>query len=107
MTIADPKDPAAKELAVVVRYAVRRRLAGAPDYWDHATLLELAVNAGDWEAAAESLADALATLNEPFKAATTANNLRLIAEAREAAGIDARETRALIAELEKHGPPKA
>jgi hypothetical protein len=106
MTIADPKDPAAKELAGVVRYAVRRRLAGKPDYWDHATLLELAVIADDWDAAADSLSDALAALDEPFKAATTANNLRLIADAREAAGIDVKQTRKMIAELQKRAPPE-
>jgi len=31
----------------------------------------------------------------------------MIAEAREAAGIDAKETREFIAELEKRAPPKA
>jgi hypothetical protein len=110
MTIADPKDPLAKEMAGVVRYAARRRLAGKPDYWDHATLVELAVIAGDWDAAAESLSDAVAALRddpESWKAETTANNLGMIADAREAAGIDVKETRALIAELEKYGPPKA
>ena len=106
MTIADPKDPLAKEMAGVVRYAVRRRLAGKPDYWDHATLVELAVIAGDWDAADESLSDALAALDEPWKAETTANNLGLIADAREAAGIDVKETRALISELKKRGPAK-
>ena len=106
MTIADPKDPLAKEMAGVVRYAVRRRLAGKPDYWDHATLAELSVIAGDWDAATESLCDALAALDEPWKAETTANNLRLIADARETAGIDVKETRALIAELKKRGPAK-
>ncbi|MDR3572054.1 MAG: hypothetical protein P4L81_07800, partial [Candidatus Pacebacteria bacterium] len=52
------------------------------------------------------LADALAALDEPWKAETTANNLTLIADAREAAGIEAKETRELIAELKKRGPAK-
>ncbi len=104
MTIADPKDPLAKEMAGVVRYAVRRRLTGRPDYWDHATMVELAVIASDWGAASDALSDALAALDEPWKAETTANNLRLIAEARQAAGIGVKETRELIAELEKRGP---
>jgi tetratricopeptide (TPR) repeat protein len=107
MTIADPKDPLAKEMAGVVLYAVRRRLGAKPDYWDHATVLELAVIGGDWDAASDALADALAALDEPWKAETTANNLKMIAEAREAAGIDAKETREFIAELEKRAPPKA
>ena len=107
MTIADPRDRLAKEMAGVVRYAVRRRLAQKPDYWDHATLLELAVVESDWAAAEEALADALAALDEAWKADTTANNLRLIADAREAAGLDARALRAIIAELEARAPPKA
>ncbi|MGD1036835.1 MAG: TRAFs-binding domain-containing protein [Roseiarcus sp.] len=107
MTIADPRDGAAKDMAGVVRYAVGRRLAQKPDYWDHATLLELAVVEGDWAAAGEALADALAALDEPWKADTTANNLRLIADAREAAGLGAQELRAIVAELEARAPPKA
>jgi tetratricopeptide (TPR) repeat protein len=106
MTIADPKDPTAKEMAGVVSYAVRRRLGAKSDYWDHATQLELAVIASDWDAASDALADAIPMLDEPWKAETTANNLRLIADAREAAGIPTRETRELIGELEKRGPPK-
>jgi hypothetical protein len=105
MTIADPKDPTAREMAGVVLYAVRRRLGAKPDYWDHATLVELAVISSDWDAAGEALADAISMLDEPWKAETTANNLRLLADARQAAGIPTRETRELIAELEKRGPP--
>ncbi len=106
MTIADPKDPSAKEMAGVVLYAVRRRLGAKPDYWDHATLLELAVIGSDWDAASDALADALAVLDEPWKAETTANNLKMIADAREAAGMATRETREFIAELEKRAPAK-
>jgi len=105
MTIADPKDPTAKEMAGVVLYAVRRRLGAKPDYWDHATLLELAVISSGWDGAGEALADAISMLDEPWKAETTANNLRLLADAREAAGIPTPETREFIAELEKRGPP--
>jgi tetratricopeptide (TPR) repeat protein len=107
MTIADPKDSTAKEMAGVVLYSVRRRLGAKPDYWDHATLLELAVIASDWDAASDALADAISMLEEPWQAETTANNLRLLADAREAAGIPTRETRELIAELEKRGPQAA
>ena len=55
----------------------------------------------------EALADAISVLDEPWKAETTANNLRMIADAREAAGIPTPETREFIAELEKRGPRKA
>jgi tetratricopeptide (TPR) repeat protein len=85
MEIAEPPDPRRAELVPIVRYAVKRRLArsGGPDYWDLATLLELAVLAEDADAAAEALGDALAALREPWEAQTTARNLALIAEARD------------------------
>ncbi len=71
------------ELLPVVRFAVTQRLRSArPDYWDHATLLELAVLAGDGAAASQPLSDALAAVREPWEPATTANNLELIRQAR-------------------------
>ena len=71
----------------LVRYAVQRRIAGGhPDYWDHATALELAVLARDEAAATESGADALALVREPWEHKSTANNLRLIRESRAANG---------------------
>ena len=103
MTIADPRDGLAKEIAGVVRYAVTRRLSQTPDYWDHATLLELAVVEANWEAAEDALADALAALDEGWKAASTAGNLILIADAREAVGLDAAPLRAIVAELAARG----
>jgi hypothetical protein len=73
----------------VVRYAVTRRIASArPDYWDHATLLELAVLDQDQSAAAEHLAAALAAVRESWEPGTTLNNLRLIRAARHDRGID-------------------
>jgi hypothetical protein len=62
-------------------------------------LVELAAIEGDWDAGDEALGDALATLDESWKAASTANNLRLIAEAREAAGMESGRLRAIVAEL--------
>ena len=68
----------------VVTYAVERRIAaGKPDYWDHATLLELAVLGWDEAAAGEALANAAAVVREKWKPETTARNLRLIREARQ------------------------
>lgn len=75
------------ELVPLVRYAVRRRLqVGVPDYWDHATLLELAVIGRDEDTAAEHLADALAAAAEVFMPETLARNLGLIRSARQARG---------------------
>lgn len=85
MTLKQPPDPRAQELIPVVRYAVKRRVEhGQPDYWDHATLLELAVLGGDAAAAEQAAADALALLRASWEAETTARNLRLIREARAA-----------------------
>jgi hypothetical protein len=76
-------------LIPVVEYGVRRKVAsGDADYWDHATLLELAVLGNNLDAASEALADALAAVRERWEPATTARNLRLIREARQARGED-------------------
>jgi hypothetical protein len=87
MEIKDPPDERRRALIPIVRYAVERRVTGGkPDYWDHATLVELSVLAGDEEQATASLGDALANAGEAFQPETTARNLRLIREARERRG---------------------
>ncbi len=89
------------ELLPVVRFSVRQRLRAAkPDYWDHATLLELAVLAGDRAQAEDALADALAAVRESWEPATTANNLRLIHEARRRRGVSKKWLATIISELE-------
>jgi hypothetical protein len=68
---------------------VEQRLAGGePDYWDHATMLELAVLNDEFELAADHLADAVAMIRESWEPDTTANNLRLIERARASRGGD-------------------
>jgi len=80
----EPPDPRRKELTPIVTYAVERRIAtGKPDYWDYATLVELAVLAKDREKAIAALKDSLASIREGWEPETTARNLRLIREARE------------------------
>lgn len=88
MEIAEPPDPRRGELVPVVSYAARRRIeAGEPDYWYHATRLELAVVAKDQQGASDALVDALASVREPpWEPESTARNLRLIREAREGRG---------------------
>jgi len=87
MELKDPPEPRREELIPVVRYAVERRIAaGKPDYWDHATRLELAVLAKDEQEAVAALGDALAIVREKWEPETTARNLRLIREARERRG---------------------
>lgn len=83
MELRNPPDPRRDKLIPVVRYAVERRIAsGQPDYWDHATLLELAVLGKDRAAAVAALGAALAHVREVWEPEATARNLRLIREAR-------------------------
>jgi tetratricopeptide (TPR) repeat protein len=83
MELRDPPDARRLKLIPVVTYAVERKIAsGKPDYWDYATLLELAVLAKDEEKAMKALSDALAAIREVWEPETTARNLRLIREAR-------------------------
>lgn len=87
MELRDPPDPRRAELVCVVSYAVERRVAaGKPDYWDHATRLELAVLARDQAKARTALGEALTAVRESWEPETTARNLRLVREARERRG---------------------
>ena len=101
LELQSPGQPAVAELAPVVRYAATRRTgqAGA-DYWDYATLLELAVIARDDADAAVRLGEALAEATEPWQRESTAANLALIADAREAVGENTDALRGLIADLD-------
>lgn len=89
MELKDPPDERRTALIPVVAYAVDRRIAaGKPDYWDHATQLELAV-LGRHEAVAKSACGkAMAALRETWEAETTVRNLRLIRAARARRGED-------------------
>lgn len=76
------------EMLPVVRYAVTQRLKSLkPDYWDYATMLELAVLDEDEQSARQYLSDALAAVREQWEPLSTANNLTLIRDARRARGI--------------------
>jgi tetratricopeptide (TPR) repeat protein len=87
MELREPPDPRQAELIPIVTYAVKRRIAsGKPDYWDYATLLELAVLARDGARAFDALGSVLVSIREVWEPETTLRNLRLIAEARQARG---------------------
>ncbi len=87
MELRDPPDERRLRIIPVVSYAVERRIAaGKPDYWDHATRLELAVLANDQATADDALANALAAVREVWEPETTARNLHLITETRERRG---------------------
>ena len=84
MEVREPPDPRRTKLLPVVTYAVEQRVAkGQPDYWDYATLLELAVLEKNEERAMKLAGDALAVVRESWEPETTLRNLRLIREARE------------------------
>jgi hypothetical protein len=78
-----------RELLIpIVSYAVERRIAsGKPEFWDYATMVELAVLGKDETAAHSALAAARdAAGSEPWKCESLARNLQLIHEARAARG---------------------
>ncbi|NMQ28313.1 DUF4071 domain-containing protein [Candidatus Accumulibacter phosphatis] len=102
MELKNPPDPRRLELLPVVGYAVKRRLAhGTPDYWDHATLLELAVLQKDEDAAMEAAGNALAAVRESWEPETTARNLALIRAARAARGDEVAWAAVIEDELDK------
>lgn len=87
MEIGTQQDNRQKKLLPVVQFAVEQRVASTEaDYWDYATLLELAVLAKNEEDAQKWLAQALVHIREPWEPKTTLRNLRLIREAREKRG---------------------
>jgi tetratricopeptide (TPR) repeat protein len=93
----DKPDPRKEQVLPVVRYAVTRKVASNPDYWDHATLLELAVLANDSDDAQDKLSDATGFACKAWMLKSTANNLGVLRAARAARGEDA----AWIGDLER------
>lgn len=84
MELKEPPDAQREKILPVVTYAVEQRVkGGTPDYWDYATLLELAVLRKDIDQAMEYTAKALSEVREVWEPETTMRNLRLIREARE------------------------
>ena len=84
MEIKRKPDPKRTDLIPVVKYSVNRKIAnGKADYWDYATLLEIAILAKDKEASFNYLAKVLSLLREGWEGETTLRNLRMIREARE------------------------
>lgn len=104
MAVTDPDDPRIARLAPVVFYAVERKIArGASDYWDYATLIELAVIAGNLKEADSHMPEALAKYDEQpesWMVQTTADNLKRIRAAWTTAGREDRHLDAIIADLE-------
>jgi hypothetical protein len=89
MELKQPADPRRRQILPVVHYALEQRVrSGAADYWDYATLLELAVLSCDEAKGIDALGRSLARVRESWEAETTAKDLRLIREARHRRGAE-------------------
>jgi len=82
MEMQDKRDPRQAQVLPVVRYSAIRKKEKAADYWDYATLLELAVLAKDRDDAEEQLGEAIAISRAAWEVESTARNLGLIRKAR-------------------------
>ena len=98
MELKEPPDERQKELIPVVAYSIKRHIeSGEPNYWDYASLLELAVIESDQDKATDALANTLAAVREVWEPKTTLLNIRLIRKARKAQG----ESTQWISEVEE------
>ena len=99
MEMLDEPDPRQAEILPVVRYAASQKARHSADYWDHATLLELAVIGRDLKDAVKRLGKTLTSVpaTAAWQLETTERNLRLIRELRTARG---EKDAGWIAELE-------
>lgn len=86
-----------RELIPVVRFAVKRKLERKkPEYWDYATLMELAVIENNDKAAIEYFKKALSCPIESWMFDTTLNNLELLQQFWEKNGIPGELNRKMI-----------
>jgi tetratricopeptide (TPR) repeat protein len=95
----DPEGLRVKDrMAAVVNFAVDRRPAPL-DYWDLATLLELAILENDRQKARKYADQALAAVREDWEAGTTAKNLGYVLDARRERGADIAWLEEIVADL--------
>jgi hypothetical protein len=106
LTLMEVADDARRQaLLPVVRYLSERRIAGrgrAADYWDYASLLEIAVLANDSNLAEDMLGQALTKVDERWQLETTARNLCDISKARVARQANVDAVNAYLQELSKN-----
>ena len=86
MELMDKPPPVQAEILPVVRFSAAQKAKASGDYWDYATLMELAVLARDQEGAEAQAETALAKAQFGWHLETTERNLRLIRETRAARG---------------------
>jgi tetratricopeptide (TPR) repeat protein len=103
MEMQDRPDPIQAKILPVVRYAASQKAKRNADYWDYATLLELAVLGRDAADADNQLSEALALARASWEVDSTARNLRLVRERRAARGEDAAWIKPLEANLAEAG----
>jgi hypothetical protein len=84
----------------VVQYSVMRKVATNADYWDYATLLELAVLGDDKDAAEDHISEVAAFARHAWEVQSTRRNLGLIRGAREVRNEDAGWIEAIENELQ-------
>ncbi len=100
MTLSDPPDPRAGALIPVVRYAAERRIArGGGDYWDNATVFELALLANRPADAEAVLGDMMARPSAVWMRETTLRNGTMIVAALGRQGQDIGALEPLLKEL--------
>src|SRR5205823_9764123 len=89
-----------ERLLPLVSFAVARRGGtSSTDYWDLATVLELACIGEDWATANRVLPKAFLAAAYSFQTATTLGNLRLLKQARQRAGREVAELDGILNEL--------
>jgi hypothetical protein len=94
----------ADRLVPLVAFAVARRGgASSSDYWDLATVLELACIGNDWTTAGRVLPRVIAAARESFMPKTTADNLDLLTQARQRQGREVPQVAEMIAALRTRG----
>jgi hypothetical protein len=103
MNMMDRPDTRQAAVLPVVRYAASQKAKRNPDYWDYATLLELAVLAGDSADAEIQLTEALALARKRWEVESTERNLRLMRKMASARGQDATWIQPFEEELAKKG----
>jgi tetratricopeptide (TPR) repeat protein len=88
MELREPPDPRRAELLPVVTYSLNRRIESKPpDYWDYATLLELALLDNNEQDAMNALASALAADPKGWQVQSTLETVRRLRRTREARGM--------------------
>jgi tetratricopeptide (TPR) repeat protein len=89
-----------ERLLPLVSFAVARRGgATSNDYWDLATVLELACSGEDWAMTNRVLPKAILAATDSFKTATTLGNLGLLKQARERVGREITQLDSVLNEL--------